>query len=230
MDFGLILFLTSILLGNPSDNNSNESSETQDSTSNNNKTTQKISSAEDTSNEDTQTYSRKLLNKAPTISGTADKVVMQDEYYDFTPLSVDLENDKLEYSIKNKPDWAVFDSRTGNVSGKPNNANIGITKDIIITVFDIYGASASLKPFSIEVINVNDQPIISGNPSLYVSPEKSFKFKPKVKDIDLDIGLDKLIFSIKNKPKWASFNINTGELRCGLNSNKFGQYSLTMLY
>jgi site-specific recombinase XerD len=96
MDFGLILFLTSILLGNPSDNNSNESSETQDSTSKNNKTTQQISSAEDTSSEDTQTYSRKLLNKAPTISGTANKVVMQDEYYDFTPFSVDLENDKLE--------------------------------------------------------------------------------------------------------------------------------------
>ena len=212
MDFGLILFLTSILLGNPSDNNSNESSETQDSTSNNNKTTQQISSAEDTSSEDTQTDSRKLLNKAPTISGTADKVVMQDEHYDFTPLAIDIDNDQLLYTISNKPDWAVFDSRTGTVTGKPNNANIGTTKDIIITVSDSYGASSSLQPFSIEVINVNDQPIISGNPSLYVSPEKTFNFKPKVKDIDLDIGLDKLIFSIKNKPKWASFNTNTGEL------------------
>ena len=82
MDFGLILFLSSILLGNPSDNNSDNPSETQDSTSNNNKTTEQISSAEDTSIEDTQTDSRNLLNKAPTISGTADKVVMQDEYYD----------------------------------------------------------------------------------------------------------------------------------------------------
>ena len=212
MDFGLILFLTSILLGNPSDNNSDESSETQDSTENNNKTTDQILSAEDTSSEDKQTDLRKQINNVPTISGTADKVVMQDDYYDFTPLSIDVENDQLEYSINNKPDWAVFDSRTGTVSGKPRNENIGTTKDIIITVFDSYGASSSLQPFSIEVINVNDQPIISGIPSLYVSLEKTFKFKPKVKDIDLDIGLDKLIFSIKNKPKWASFNPNTGEL------------------
>lgn len=116
MDFGLILFLTSILLGNPSDNNSNESSETQDSTSNNNKTTEQISSAEDTSSEDTQNDSRKLLNKAPTISGTADKVVMQDEHYDFTSLAIDIDNDQLLYTISNKPDWAVFDSRTGTVN------------------------------------------------------------------------------------------------------------------
>lgn len=53
---------------------------------------------------------------------------------------------------------------------------------------------------------------ISGIPSTIFIPGKTYKFTPKAKDIDVDIGKDKLKFSIKNKPKWAQFNQYTGEL------------------
>ena len=36
------------------------------------------------------------------------------------------------------------------------------------------------------------------------SPVKIYKFKPNVKDVDLDINKDQLYFSIENKPKWLT--------------------------
>ena len=77
---------------------------------------------------------------------------------------------------------------------------------------DSKGRKVSLAPFVIEVINTNDRPFIYGTPDETIEIGKTYKFTPKVKDIDLDIAKDTLIFSIKNKPRWATFNKQTGTL------------------
>ena len=161
-------------------------------------------------------------NYKPVISGTPTPNVKQGNYYDFTPLAFDKENQKLEFSINEKPTWALFDPRTGSISGQPNNPDVGIYKNISITVIDSYGATASLKPFDINVVNTNDKPTISGNTPTIAIKGINFSFTPQAKDPDVDIGLDKLNFSIENQPSWTSFDKRTGSLVGNPNESDIG--------
>jgi len=91
-----------------------------------------------------------LTNHPPTISGTPSTAVLVKQNYSFTPAASDSDGDKLTFSIANKPSWASFDSKTGRLSGIPNNANTGTTTGIVISVSDGI-ASNSLEAFSLEV-------------------------------------------------------------------------------
>jgi len=76
--------------------------------------------------------------------------VTRDQVYDFTPTANDLDGDTLSFFIANKPAWASFDSSSGNLSGTPSAADIGMTVGITISVSD-NKASVSLAPFNLEV-------------------------------------------------------------------------------
>jgi len=70
--------------------------------------------------------------------------------YAFLPKASDPDGDRLEYSITNKPGWAVFDAGTGRLSGTPSDADVGSYSNIVISVSD-GTLSASLAPFAINV-------------------------------------------------------------------------------
>jgi hypothetical protein len=89
-------------------------------------------------------------NTAPVISGTpATSVVAGSSYY-FQPTATDANGDRLKFSISNKPAWASFSSKTGQLSGAPGSASVGIYGNIVISVSD-RKTSASLPVFSIRV-------------------------------------------------------------------------------
>jgi hypothetical protein len=235
MNVGLILFISSLLAGSPDDKPANSPSEKQKLNNGEKTTSELIISDDDYASNDihhdstkNNTDIKERVNKESSdfsISGDAKKIVFQDEFYAFTPLVKDLKKTKLEFSIKNKPNWGIFDSRTGSLSGKPSNLDVGISKNITISVVRSKSRKISLDPFNIEIVNINDSPEISGIPNKYIEYGKRYEFIPKVKDIDLDIGKETLIFSIKNKPKWALFNSLTGALTGSLN-NKIIQHGL----
>ncbi len=91
------------------------------------------------------------VNDPPTISGTPATTIGAGSEYTFTPTAQDVDNDTLTFSIQNKPSWASFDTTTGTLSGTPSTANVGIYSNIIITVDDGRGGTASLTAFDIEV-------------------------------------------------------------------------------
>ncbi|MGB1382709.1 MAG: Ig-like domain-containing protein [Porticoccaceae bacterium] len=219
MNIGLILFVSSLLLGNTGDKSTNTANENQprETIASQSTKTNNSSFDEQLSDDSVQvpanfTTTEALSNYSLSISGNAETKIKQNEYYAFTPFVDDLNNDKLQFSISNKPIWANFDSRTGSLSGQPTNWDVGITKDIIVSVSNSKGDLASMVAFDIEVLNVNDKPMISGIPSPYYMPLKAYRFKPTVRDIDMDINKDKLWFTIENKPHWATFNNKNGEL------------------
>jgi len=97
------------------------------------------------------------VNNAPTISGTPATTVAEDIAYSFTPTASDDDGDTLAFSIENKPSWASFDTATGALSGTPQNADVGTTTGIIISVTDeIVTTPIALASFAIAVTNVND--------------------------------------------------------------------------
>jgi hypothetical protein len=89
-------------------------------------------------------------NSAPTISGSPTTAINVGAAYTFTPTAKDANNDKLTFSIKNKPSWAAFSTSSGTLSGTPTSAYVGTYSNIGISVSDGI-ASAALPAFSVAV-------------------------------------------------------------------------------
>lgn len=88
-------------------------------------------------------------NRAPTVSGTPGTKATQGVAYRFRPTASDADNDTLTWSISGKPADAAFSTTTGELNWTP--AATGTWSDIVVTVTDSAGASASLPAFSITV-------------------------------------------------------------------------------
>jgi hypothetical protein len=145
-------------------------------------------------------------NQAPTISGTPGSSVTVGSSYSFTPTGSDPDQDALGYTIQNKPAWAAFSTSTGRLSGTPTSA--GTFSGIVITVSD-GTATDSLGPFTITVNAApNRAPTISGSPATSVNAGTAYNFQPTAADADGDT----LMYSIQNKPSWATFSTTTGKL------------------
>ncbi len=91
-----------------------------------------------------------LPNVAPLISGTPTTSLAAATAYSFTPGVVD--TPPYTFSIANRPAWASFDTTTGALTGTPPLSAAGTTfSNIVITVTDGGGLSASLPAFAITV-------------------------------------------------------------------------------
>ncbi len=147
-------------------------------------------------------------NMPPEISGTPPIPVIVGEAYGFTPAASDADGDGLVFSIVNRPSWAIFDTATGSLSGQPAATDVGIDADIEISVSDGED-SAAITPFTITVeAPPNNPPTISGAPLATLVVGETYGFTPTASDPD---GND-LVFSIVNKPSWATFDPAAGSL------------------
>lgn len=88
-------------------------------------------------------------NRPPVISGTPATSVVVGQAYRFAPTATDPDGDSLTWAISGKPGPAVFNVATGELTWSPGST--GTWSNIIITVTDSRGASASLPSFSITV-------------------------------------------------------------------------------
>jgi Putative Ig domain len=150
------------------------------------------------------------VNTGPTIAGTPATTVVAGSTYSFAPTAADASNSAWTFVIANRPAWATFNAASGTLSGTPTAANVGVYAQIVIGVTD--GAKiTSLAPFSIAVtapaVSASDL-AISGTPVASVSVGSAYSFTPTA----ADSAGSKLIFSIANKPVWATFNSSTGAL------------------
>jgi large repetitive protein len=143
-------------------------------------------------------------NTAPQISGSPPTSVIAGNSYSFIPTASDADNDTLTFSITNLPDWASFDPSTGALTGTPPPASVGSYPNISISVSDGQ-SNVSLAPFAIQVVAPL---IISGNPPTEVAVGTMYTFQPTTNAAS-GTGL---VFSVMNKPSWASFSTSTGEL------------------
>jgi hypothetical protein len=162
----------------------------------------------------------KQVNQAPVISGDFPTAVNEDETYDYTPVAADGDGDTLVFSIQNKPVWANFDTSTGRLFGAVSAQNIGQYVNIQISVSDGQ-VSTALNHFSIEVMDVNHIPTISGNFPTSINEDEIYNYTPTASDSDGDA----LIFSIQNKPNWATFETATGRLYGEVNPENVGVYN-----
>jgi hypothetical protein len=155
-------------------------------------------------------------SKTLTMTGTPATSVAVGGSYSFQPTGTDTVKSRLKYDIYNKPEWAQFDGLTGRLSGRPNRRQVGTYKYISIRFTDWYGF-VSTPMFSITVTAAapttpvppaNKAPTISGHASTAVNVGAAYSFTPTT----ADANNDKLSFSIRNAPDWATFNTASGGL------------------
>ena len=153
-------------------------------------------------------------NSPPRISGTAPTSVQAGQSYYFRPQAWDPEGSPLRFSIARKPAWATFDPSTGTLSGTPTAANVGIYRNIKISVSDGI-VSVSLRTFSITVRASitsiqppNGAPTITGTPATTATVGAVYAFQPTATDPDGNT----LTYAIANRPAWATFSTSTGRL------------------
>jgi hypothetical protein len=149
-------------------------------------------------------------NRSPTISGTPAPTARVGSAYSFQPTASDPEGRALTFTIRNRPAWATFNTSTGRLSGTPTVA--GTTSSIMIVASDGVSSTALMPLFSIAAsgtaTTTNTAPTISGTPATTAMVGSPYRFVPTARDANNDL----LLFFIQNKPGWAIFNAQTGEL------------------
>ena len=166
---------------------------------------------------ETVTIAIASVNDDPIISGDPMASVDEDSAYSFIPTGSDVDADTLTYSITNKPDWALFNTTTGELSGTPENDDVGTATDIQISVND-GTATVNMTIFGITINQVNDAPTIGGTPAESIDEDSGYSFIPTVSDEEGDT----LTYSITNQPSWISFNSSDGSMVGTPNNNDVG--------
>jgi Putative Ig domain len=159
------------------------------------------------------------------ISGSPAASVTAGQEFAFQPTASDSEDRTLTFAIEHKPSWASFDTKSGELSGKPAAANVGKYADIVIAASD--GRHwARLPAFAITVVAgstpaASAAPTISGTPATTDVAGTAYSFEPTA----TGPSGDTLSFSVQNKPSWASFSIATGLLSGTPASTQTGTYA-----
>ncbi|MEO1202681.1 MAG: putative Ig domain-containing protein [Pseudomonadota bacterium] len=90
-------------------------------------------------------------NTPPTIAGIPATQVSANSDFTFMPDANDADGDSLTFGIVNQPSWAAFSESTGEISGRPEESDVGMYDGILVSVSDGTD-TASMQPFSVEVV------------------------------------------------------------------------------
>ena len=142
----------------------------------------------------------------------------EDRSAQITVRASDLDGNQLEYVLVNGPSNGVISGSLPNITYTPGN-NFSGTDTIEFIVND--GMVDSNKAVvSFFVSEVNDAPLIGGQSSGTAYVDHQYYFKPRVSDVDDEL----FTYSILNRPAWAAFNSDTGELTGTPTNADIGQY------
>jgi len=97
----------------------------------------------------------------PQIEGIAPAEAFIDEQYIFTPEVFDADSNTFSLRLDNKPSWLAINAQTGQVSGVPEESDIGVATGIIISVTDNDGLRSELDPINISVQDRREQTLVA---------------------------------------------------------------------
>lgn len=123
--------------------------------------------------------------------------------YSFTPTVTGA----TEFEIENKPSWAVFNPRNGQLSGTPNSKELEKTYENIIITAKNDGGETTLSPFSIAVNNI--APIITlSSQSLTKSIYNDLSIDVTVSDT---VG-ETFTYELIDAPSFVTIDSSTGKI------------------
>lgn len=143
------------------------------------------------------------VNDVPYLTVDALDAATEDQEYSFdlAPVSFDVEEDVISYSIVNGPEWISLSG--ASLSGVPTNQHVG-SQSLTIRLEDEVGG-ATTKALTIEIANTNDAPeLVAENADISVLQESEWTYSfPESSFLDVDAS-DQLTYSFESVPDWAT--------------------------
>jgi hypothetical protein len=105
---------------------------------------------------------------APLIVTTADSLADEDEDYSYQLIARDLDGDALTFNVLSKPTWmqTIIASNAITLHGTPENDDVGKSAvEVSVTANQV----TIKQKFNLEVFNVNDAPVITGQADTVVT-------------------------------------------------------------
>ncbi|MBI5733520.1 MAG: putative Ig domain-containing protein, partial [Candidatus Kerfeldbacteria bacterium] len=168
-------------------------------------------------------FQLEVYNTPPVITSTFPKEVIAAYEYTYQITAKDIDGQTLIYSLTQAPAWLKIDSKTGVVSGVPDQLG---NYDIEVAVSD--GYESDTQDFTLRV--TNRAPVITKAPSTsYVVTDDVFSFDVGAYDPDGDKHI--LNYSLSGNPSWLLIDSATGKIS-GLPSNDAadtGTYNITLI-
>jgi len=145
-------------------------------------------------------------NLPPSITTTDVTSINEDETYFVDYNAYDTDGDTLIWSIFTNASFLTIDTSTGQVSGTPSNDDVG-TYWVNTTVDDGNGGT-DWTNFTLTVNNVNDEPLISTDPSK--SGTEDILYTVDFEAIDVDPTPDILNWVLDTNANFLSIVTSTG--------------------
>lgn len=101
------------------------------------------------------------INQAPIIGVDIPRVAEQGRPFVAVIEATDVNGDALIFSGTGLPTWLSLNPETGRLTGVPQQSDVGFTERMTLRVTDSGGLFDELPNVVIEVINVNDAPILN---------------------------------------------------------------------
>lgn len=151
------------------------------------------------------------VNDAPSLVQIDDRTTLEDATFTQAVSASDADaGDVLTYSLTTKPGTMTINASNGTISWIPANGDVG-THTVTVRVTDAAGAYDS-KTFSVEVVNVNDAPVITAIPNHSTEEHASYKYQVNVTDIDQLVEPSEVLdFTLLNPPTGMQIS-STGEI------------------
>jgi len=157
----------------------------------------------------------------PVVKLTEDVVY----HYQVKAKDPDPTKDVLSYTLLQKPGGMSIDLRTGLLTWKPTNDNVG-KYQVEIRIEDNKGGFAT-QLFQLEVHNVNDPPAISSRPPTGATQKKLYTYQ--IKAMDPDPTKDTLTYRLSKAPAGMKLDAKTGAITWTPTQKEVGKKHLVVV-
>ena len=153
------------------------------------------------------------INDPPEITTDTNDItstLYEDSFYNLSLEAIDIDptNDSLLWSLETDASFLELNSTTGELSGTPNNMDVG-NWELYITVSDGKGGNDSID-FSLSVVNTNDPPDIYITPTMHVREDELYSVVFEASDIDPTNDI--LTWYLNTNASFLSIDPETGNL------------------
>jgi len=159
------------------------------------------------------------ITSIPILTGTEEVVFV----YPIEAEDMDLTNDKLTYELGEYPLGMRINSTFGIISWTPTTSQVG-ENNVIVLVSDGQGGSAT-QSFSINVMNLNDAPIIDSDPITSATEDVIYTYDVDALDNDPQ---DNLTYNLETAPLEMTIHAQTGLISWTPENNDVGSHQVVV--